>query len=217
MRTQTIETTTHQQNGHMATMFDSSKFMGIIDQEMPAVIRAVSEAERKVPVYTTFFSRPTWIITGVFKTVDRINNHGYTVNMKSLFARPTWITTGAVAHLDNRGHMANAALIAGRDMAQAGQRWAAFFLRPTWITTGVFQLGADCHDSAVSSGGGSLDDKRLDHPDAESLRSATAVLALEMALASFRGNQRIYPRRKGATAWWPKRLDALRHPAVTLN
>ncbi len=70
---------------------------------------------------------------------------------------------------------------------------AAFLSRPTWITTGVYEQPKTGNVPVAATE--EYIAQRLDHPDDKTLRFATAVLALEMALAGFRGDQRIYPRR----------------------
>jgi hypothetical protein len=134
---------------------------------------------------SAFFSRPTWVTTGTMTHLD--SGICITDSALVLFSRPTWITTGAfmgTGRPDSRP-----------ETAHCSRKFDAFFSRPTWITTGSVNPGVSRHGSSASSANGRDDAERQDHRDEESLQFATAVLALKMALAGFRGDQRIYPRR----------------------
>lgn len=105
----------------------------------------------------------------------------------TFLSRPTWINTGMYKpahHLNDRQYSTGPVLRLGK-----------VFARPTWIMTGSYEPSVDRRYSRTSGVSGNLDDKRTGCPDGGPLRSATAVIALKMALARFKGDERIYPRR----------------------
>mgnify|MGYP000241754468 CR=1 FL=1 len=170
MRTQLIETgrTAGNWNGGMTTVLRGvehvSRFLSKMGQETRPVRLMASEKKAGDKAWPSFFSRPTWIRTGVFTMSSlwggEASGRGF-LSAKTNWTRQglervfgtgprtrgtvregTWLTTG-VFEL--------ACLAKGGFTAGTTAAYNAFFSRPTWIRTGVFRLGTRGYGLAVAS------------------------------------------------------------------